>query len=224
MTTTLPLHPRRAGVYFHTILGSVDNLTSRIQAFQNFYAASLNACKTATPCLQHDKELQIEASACISSSRLDLVIERDDDALVVPLKCVEFVVCFEVEHRLCCRIHYRDETDNTERCVTLHFGACDDDDEFRFVQWVLAVLCTATTLRQSKACKTTQLLWQAARLRILELTGILGHHSNVRLQNRVVDTISFLDAIQTTQSVLEEIADDDTSVALESCLFLRVKR
>ncbi|CAK4686129.1 unnamed protein product [Aphanomyces euteiches] len=125
---------------------------------------------------------------------------------------------------LCCRIHYRDETDSTERCVTLSFGAGDDDDGFTFVQWVLAILCTATTLRQSKACKTTQLLWQAARLRILELTGILGHHSKVRQQNRVVDTMSFLDAIQTTQSVLEEIADDDTSVALESCLFLRVER
>ncbi|ETW09989.1 hypothetical protein H310_00400 [Aphanomyces invadans] len=228
----LPLHPRRAGMYFQTILGRVSDIHARIAAFQRFYLTSLQACKAGAACLVLLGESQdgTPSVASISPNGLSLEVRQGPHVVVtIQLRDIGYVVCSSDEDEaLWCRIHQSHGQD-----VTVAFTAAtpsnkydntddNNDNEFTFAQWVLVIMCTATALRQGDQDKSTRLLWQAARLRVVELTCLMGINQTFMEKSPHMEAISFLDAIQDTQRVLHDIAAADASVDLDSCWFLRV--
>ncbi|KAF0695339.1 Aste57867_13850 [Aphanomyces stellatus] len=245
--TTMPLHPRRAGAYFLTIVGRADDLARRVASFQvnlntnvarfdeltfpqTFYTLSVQACKTRTPCTFTCSSGGADATSgmiSISADGLTIELERTDDGSreQIPLHLVAFLECFAVDdaNALRCRIHcVGDSHADVIFCLVTTDASSPEDDEFEFAQWILAIVCTMTALRESKQRGPGQLLWQAARLRILELTCLMGITAAFKAQSPQMEAISFLDAIRDTQGVLEDIAANDRTVSLDACHFLRV--
>jgi hypothetical protein len=90
-----------------------------------------------------------------------------------------------------------------------------EEEEFQISQWIFGIICTAMALQQgSVQSNPTQVLWQAARLRILERTSLLGRRQKE-------EPTSLLEAIHDTQRMMQGIADADVNVNLSKCLFVR---